>query len=42
MNDPRKGADAEPTTHFGYQNVPESQKAKRSPRYSTLWQPSTT
>lgn len=28
MNDPRKGADAEPTTHFGYQNVPESQKAK--------------
>ncbi|HGE2393999.1 bifunctional demethylmenaquinone methyltransferase/2-methoxy-6-polyprenyl-1,4-benzoquinol methylase UbiE [Pseudomonas aeruginosa] len=29
MNDPRKGADAEPTTHFGYQNVPESQKAKK-------------
>ncbi|MBA1241248.1 MULTISPECIES: bifunctional demethylmenaquinone methyltransferase/2-methoxy-6-polyprenyl-1,4-benzoquinol methylase UbiE [Pseudomonas] len=29
MNDQRKGSDAEPTTHFGYQNVPESQKAKK-------------
>ncbi|WP_137818714.1 MULTISPECIES: bifunctional demethylmenaquinone methyltransferase/2-methoxy-6-polyprenyl-1,4-benzoquinol methylase UbiE [unclassified Pseudomonas] len=29
MNDPRKGSDAEPTTHFGYQNVPESQKADK-------------
>ncbi|WP_295471727.1 bifunctional demethylmenaquinone methyltransferase/2-methoxy-6-polyprenyl-1,4-benzoquinol methylase UbiE [uncultured Pseudomonas sp.] len=29
MNDQRKGSDAEPTTHFGYQNVPESQKAEK-------------
>jgi len=29
MNDPRKGREAEPTTHFGYQNVPESQKAQK-------------
>jgi len=27
MTDPRKAHDAEPTTHFGYKNVPESQKA---------------
>jgi len=29
MNDQRKGDHAEPTTHFGYQNVPESQKAEK-------------
>ncbi|MDR2315588.1 MAG: bifunctional demethylmenaquinone methyltransferase/2-methoxy-6-polyprenyl-1,4-benzoquinol methylase UbiE, partial [Pseudomonas sp.] len=29
MNDQRKGEHAEPTTHFGYQDVPESQKAKK-------------
>ena len=29
MSDPRKPDSAEPTTHFGYQNVPESQKAKK-------------
>ena len=29
MNDPRKGSDAEPTTHFGYKSVPESQKADK-------------
>ena len=29
MNDPRKDSNAEPTTHFGYTNVPESQKAKK-------------
>jgi demethylmenaquinone methyltransferase/2-methoxy-6-polyprenyl-1,4-benzoquinol methylase len=29
MNDQRKGDHAEPTTHFGYQDVPESQKAKK-------------
>ncbi len=29
MNDQRKGDSAEPTTHFGYQDVPESQKAKK-------------
>lgn len=29
MNDQRKGSDAEPTTHFGYKNVPESQKAEK-------------
>ena len=29
MNDQRKGEHAEPTTHFGYQNVPESQKAAK-------------
>lgn len=29
MNDPHKGREAEPTTHFGYQNVPESQKAQK-------------
>ncbi|PKL97014.1 MAG: bifunctional demethylmenaquinone methyltransferase/2-methoxy-6-polyprenyl-1,4-benzoquinol methylase UbiE [Gammaproteobacteria bacterium HGW-Gammaproteobacteria-9] len=28
MTDPRKAHDAEPTTHFGYKNVPESQKAQ--------------
>lgn len=27
MTDQRKGSDAEPTTHFGYKNVPESEKA---------------
>lgn len=27
MNDPRKGSDTDPITHFGYKNVPESQKA---------------
>ena len=29
MTDQRKGSDAEPTTHFGYKNVPESQKAEK-------------
>ena len=29
MNDQRKGGDAEPTTHFGYKHVPESQKAEK-------------
>ncbi|WP_349570744.1 bifunctional demethylmenaquinone methyltransferase/2-methoxy-6-polyprenyl-1,4-benzoquinol methylase UbiE [Azotobacter salinestris] len=29
MNDPRKSHESEPTTHFGYQNVPESQKARK-------------
>ena len=29
MNDQRKGDHAEPTTHFGYKNVPESQKADK-------------
>src|SRR3990167_5367433 len=29
MNDPRKSNDSEPTTHFGFQNVPESQKAEK-------------
>ena len=29
MNDPRNANDAEPTTHFGFQNVPESQKADK-------------
>ncbi len=29
MNDQRKGDHAEPTTHFGYQDVPESQKARK-------------
>lgn len=29
MTDQRKGDHAEPTTHFGYQDVPESQKAKK-------------
>lgn len=29
MTDPRKQPDAEPTTHFGYQSVPESQKAQK-------------
>ncbi len=29
MNDPRKAPEQEPTTHFGYQNVPESQKASK-------------
>ena len=27
MSDPRKGPEAESQTHFGYQSVPESQKA---------------
>ncbi len=29
MSDPRNTPDSEPTTHFGYRNVPESQKAER-------------
>ncbi|MCF6751520.1 bifunctional demethylmenaquinone methyltransferase/2-methoxy-6-polyprenyl-1,4-benzoquinol methylase UbiE [Stutzerimonas degradans] len=29
MTDPRKAHDAEPTTHFGYKSVPESQKAQK-------------
>jgi demethylmenaquinone methyltransferase/2-methoxy-6-polyprenyl-1,4-benzoquinol methylase len=29
MNDPRKSSDSEPTTHFGFQDVPESQKAQK-------------
>ncbi len=29
MTDPRKAHDAEPTTHFGYKHVPESQKAQK-------------
>ncbi|MCW3149358.1 bifunctional demethylmenaquinone methyltransferase/2-methoxy-6-polyprenyl-1,4-benzoquinol methylase UbiE [Stutzerimonas stutzeri] len=29
MTDPRKERDAEPTTHFGYKSVPESQKAEK-------------
>jgi len=29
MTDPRKVHDAEPTTHFGYKSVPESQKAQK-------------
>ncbi len=29
MNDPRKGSDADPITHFGYQSVPESKKAEK-------------
>ncbi|WP_448153963.1 class I SAM-dependent methyltransferase, partial [Lactiplantibacillus pentosus] len=29
MNEQRKGDNAEPTTHFGYQSVPESQKADK-------------
>lgn len=29
MNDPRKANDAEPSTHFGYKTVPESQKADK-------------
>jgi demethylmenaquinone methyltransferase/2-methoxy-6-polyprenyl-1,4-benzoquinol methylase len=29
MNDPRKNSDSEPTTHFGFQDVPESQKAQK-------------
>lgn len=29
MNDPRQGNDAEPSTHFGYKSVPESQKAEK-------------
>lgn len=29
MNDQRKGGHAEPTTHFGYKNVPESEKAAK-------------
>lgn len=29
MTDQRKGSDAEPTTHFGFKNVPESQKAEK-------------
>jgi demethylmenaquinone methyltransferase/2-methoxy-6-polyprenyl-1,4-benzoquinol methylase len=34
MTDQRKGSDAEPTTHFGFKNVPESQKAEKSLRFS--------
>ncbi|WP_010488548.1 bifunctional demethylmenaquinone methyltransferase/2-methoxy-6-polyprenyl-1,4-benzoquinol methylase UbiE [Pseudomonas sp. S9] len=29
MNDPRKNSDSEPTTHFGFKDVPESQKAEK-------------
>jgi demethylmenaquinone methyltransferase/2-methoxy-6-polyprenyl-1,4-benzoquinol methylase len=29
MNDPRKASDSEPTTHFGYKTVAESQKADK-------------
>jgi demethylmenaquinone methyltransferase/2-methoxy-6-polyprenyl-1,4-benzoquinol methylase len=29
MTDPRRERDAEPTTHFGYKNVPESEKAQK-------------
>jgi len=29
MNDPRKAAEQERTTHFGFQDVPESQKAQK-------------
>jgi len=29
MNDQRKGHEADPSTHFGYQSVPESQKAQK-------------
>ncbi|MDH1264098.1 MULTISPECIES: bifunctional demethylmenaquinone methyltransferase/2-methoxy-6-polyprenyl-1,4-benzoquinol methylase UbiE [unclassified Pseudomonas] len=29
MNDPRKNDGSEPTTHFGFQDVPESQKAQK-------------
>lgn len=29
MNDPRKSSDSEPTTHFGFQDVPENQKAQK-------------
>ncbi|HZX51542.1 MAG TPA: class I SAM-dependent methyltransferase, partial [Pseudomonas sp.] len=29
MNDPRKHSDSETTTHFGFQDVPESQKAQK-------------
>src|SRR5690606_17627689 len=29
MTDPRKEHDAEPITHFGYKNVPESEKAHK-------------
>ena len=29
MSDPRKPDSAEPSTHFGYQSVPESQKAQK-------------
>ncbi len=29
MNEPRKSSDSEPLTHFGYQSVPESQKAQK-------------
>ncbi|MAB98879.1 MAG: bifunctional demethylmenaquinone methyltransferase/2-methoxy-6-polyprenyl-1,4-benzoquinol methylase UbiE [Pseudomonadaceae bacterium] len=29
MNDPRKSNDSEPTTHFGFKDVPESQKAQK-------------
>jgi demethylmenaquinone methyltransferase/2-methoxy-6-polyprenyl-1,4-benzoquinol methylase len=35
MTDQRKGDHAEPTTHFGYQDVPESQKAKKVAEVST-------
>ena len=29
MNDPRKAPEQEKTTHFGFQDVPESQKAEK-------------
>ncbi len=29
MNDPQKASEQEPVTHFGYQNVPQSQKAHK-------------
>ena len=29
MSDPRKAQEQEPTTHFGFQDVPESQKAEK-------------
>jgi demethylmenaquinone methyltransferase/2-methoxy-6-polyprenyl-1,4-benzoquinol methylase len=29
MNEPHKAPDTEPTTHFGYQSVPESRKAEK-------------
>ncbi|MEQ9726470.1 bifunctional demethylmenaquinone methyltransferase/2-methoxy-6-polyprenyl-1,4-benzoquinol methylase UbiE [Pseudomonas sp. WHRI 8822A] len=29
MNDPRKNDNSEPTTHFGFQDVPESRKAEK-------------
>ena len=29
MSDARKATEQEPTTHFGFQSVPESQKAQK-------------